>query len=388
MVAHLTFTGQLDLAADDGPPFEGTLPPPDVPPDPTGHDWRGLPGADGPPGPPGAAGAAGADGTGGLTEAALLRAASTKTGIIVPAYFYPGNIRVLADVSDGAVASRTLLDLLRQYHDVPAIIIVNQSGATGTGGPGPAADGNIEAAIQLYRATGAMVCGYVDTTYGARAEADVIAEIALWRSLYPAAPVDGVFFDQMMYPPGNTSDGGATYTDLVNVEKYVRYYDAAHAAGMSLVIGNPGSDERREWYDTRTADIIVLNETNSWPSADLVAGRFTGAFAGQGGHSDYDYRFNAILMHSLATWDQAAFDAVKPYVKWVYSTDGLFSGGASNPWAVLSSYVAETFAACNATQQPIWNAGTVTTLGANLALASGTLSATDTNTNIDRKSVV
>ena len=66
MVARLTFTGQLDLAADDGPPFEGTLPPPDVPPDPTGHDWRGLPGADGPPGPAGAAGATGAAGLPGL----------------------------------------------------------------------------------------------------------------------------------------------------------------------------------------------------------------------------------------------------------------------------------------------------------------------------------
>ena len=36
---------------DDGLLFDGYIQPPDVPPDPTGNDWRGPPGPPGPPGP-------------------------------------------------------------------------------------------------------------------------------------------------------------------------------------------------------------------------------------------------------------------------------------------------------------------------------------------------
>jgi hypothetical protein len=46
-------TGDPPLLIDDDLPFDGYIQPPDVPPDPTGEDWRG------PPGPPGPAGGAG-----------------------------------------------------------------------------------------------------------------------------------------------------------------------------------------------------------------------------------------------------------------------------------------------------------------------------------------
>ena len=38
------------------PDFDGYIKPPDVPPDPTGDDWRGEPGPPGPQGPPGVVG--------------------------------------------------------------------------------------------------------------------------------------------------------------------------------------------------------------------------------------------------------------------------------------------------------------------------------------------
>src|SRR5262249_22606056 len=42
------------------PDFDGFLQPPDVPPDTTGEDWRGVAGPPGPPGPPGPQGPSGA----------------------------------------------------------------------------------------------------------------------------------------------------------------------------------------------------------------------------------------------------------------------------------------------------------------------------------------
>src|SRR5262249_29186246 len=42
------------------PDFDGFIQPPDVPPDTTGEDWRGVAGPPGPPGPPGPQGPSGA----------------------------------------------------------------------------------------------------------------------------------------------------------------------------------------------------------------------------------------------------------------------------------------------------------------------------------------
>jgi len=56
----LTFGATGVTEPDDGLDFGGYPQPPDVPPDPTGENWRGPPGVQGPPGPPGAQGPSGA----------------------------------------------------------------------------------------------------------------------------------------------------------------------------------------------------------------------------------------------------------------------------------------------------------------------------------------
>jgi hypothetical protein len=66
MADGLTFGSTAAACPDDGLDFGGTLPPPTIPPDPTGENWRGPPGPPGPVGPastvPGPAGPPGADG--------------------------------------------------------------------------------------------------------------------------------------------------------------------------------------------------------------------------------------------------------------------------------------------------------------------------------------
>jgi hypothetical protein len=70
MADGLAFGSTAAACPDDGLDFGGTLPPPTIPPDPTGENWRGPPGPPGPQGPvgpastvPGPAGPPGADST-------------------------------------------------------------------------------------------------------------------------------------------------------------------------------------------------------------------------------------------------------------------------------------------------------------------------------------
>lgn len=241
-----------------------------------------------------------------------------NTGIIIPYYFYTNN-----PYTDPAFQG--LITLCRRYHSVPVIVVLNQPGFDGLGGPGPM-DGNIAAAIRLLKATGVTVLGYVHTSYGARAAADVQADVALWSTLY-SPTVDGIFYDEMPYDVG---------VNDVNLTLYAGYYSYAHDRGFAPVVGNPGSDEAPAWYATKTADIIIINEVDTWPSVALVAGAFAG------GHGDYDYRINAILVYGQATFDLAKFQSMQPYVQWVYITDQTLP----NPWGALPPYMDELFAAC------------------------------------------
>lgn len=266
------------------------------------------------------------------TAATLPLYSSTKTGIMVPFYLYPNN-----PYSD--TQSQRLIEQINRHHDVPVIVIINQPGRTGFGGPGVmvggvlVADGNITALIRLCKAAGAICVGYVSTQYAARAASEVQLDVTLWNQLYPTAPLDGIFFDEMPWDPGA---GNASVT------LYANYYTYCYTNGYKLVIGNPGTNERGEWYATRTADIIVTWENSMWPSGADMKGNFVG------GHADYDYRFNAVLVHSTPAWDATAFAAIKPYIKWIYATDDLFSGGAANPWDTLSGYLETIFTACDA----------------------------------------
>ena len=243
-----------------------------------------------------------------------------NTGILIPYYFYTNN-----PYSDPVFQS--LIGLIRQYHQVPVIVILNQPGSDGLGGPGPF-DGNIAAAIRLLKAAGATVLGYVYTSYAARPASAVQADIALWNTLYTPA-VDGIFFDEMPY---------ATGTNNANVALYQGFYTYAQALGFGPIICNPGSDQQPAWYATKVADIIVINENSTWPSTATVAGNFVG------GHGDYDYRMNAILVYGQPSFLLATFQTMQPYVQWVYVTDDIMP----NPWGALSSYLASLFAACAA----------------------------------------
>ena len=82
----LTFGPTSATTPDDGLDFEGYPQPPEVPPDPTGENWRGPqgePGEMGPPGPAGQDGAAGPQGATGAARPSRMAAGAAST---VPAH--------------------------------------------------------------------------------------------------------------------------------------------------------------------------------------------------------------------------------------------------------------------------------------------------------------
>lgn len=248
------------------------------------------------------------------TQAALR---DWRCGVIIPYYFYTNN-----PYSDPTFTG--LVALIRQYHSVPTIVVLNQSGTTGNGGPGPY-DGNIDAAIRLLQAAGAIALGYVDSGLGTRAALAVQSDVVTWTTLYGDNPPYGIFFDNAPYNPGTNNSA---------VLLYQSYYQYAYAQGYTAVAVNPGSNQQSAWYQTKVADIMMTWENSSYPSVSTVAGNYVG------GHGDFDWRQNGILVYGQSSFAAPTLTSLTPYVKWVYVT----SGSLPNPWGALPSYLAQIYA--------------------------------------------
>ena len=76
----------------------------------------------------------------------------------------------------------------RAASDVPLLV------ANPNSGPGTSADSSYSQAIAAAHSAGQTIIGYIHTSYGARAIADVEADIDTWYSFYPA--IDGIFSDE------------------------------------------------------------------------------------------------------------------------------------------------------------------------------------------------
>lgn len=241
---------------------------------------------------------------------------SDKNGIMMPFFFYPNNPYTDA-------TCQALLALFRQFHDVPVILVFNIGNP---GGPGNVWDGNWAAAITLFRGAGCYICGYADTAFGARSPAAVQADIANWNAIYSATPVQGIFLDEMAFD--------ASYIPL-----YQSYYAFAKAAGYGFVIGNPGTNEGGTYYAANppTADLINIHENSNWISAATAEGNFVG------GHSNYLWSKNAVLVYDQPTFDTNLFNSIKNYAKYFYITDA----NLPNPYGAVSSYLSQTMAACS-----------------------------------------
>jgi hypothetical protein len=239
--------------------------------------------------------------------------AQERTGVLVPLYVYPKNIH------KNTIYNR-LMDAKRRYETVPVWVILNPSS-----GPGKEADANYTKAIDRLRGAGCVILGYVTTSYGKRAAADVRKGVDQWLKMYPH--IHGIFFDEMIY---DDTEAGAKYQAALN--KY------AHDAGCWPTVANPGADTPGRYFAVQAADVIVVHEGDAWPKEERLKGDYFG------GYADYPPFTRAVLLHSQPKLDKAALRMVRKYSRWVYVTEGLYRPGdpkAANPWDRLSKHLEE-----------------------------------------------
>lgn len=182
------------------------------------------------------AGAVGVVGVVGLTPRSAHGAAARS--VAVPAYFW----------------SSTQWDRMLVSSQELRYVVMNPDS-----GPGTVSYPSFVTKVATARTQGAMVVGYVDTGYGARALATVKAEIDKYRTWYG---VNAFFFDQTPY-------------DCAQIAYYQQVEDYVRAQAGGFIFHNPGMNPQECYLDV--ADVVVNFEGseasyNAWTPAPYAAG--------------------------------------------------------------------------------------------------------------------
>ena len=112
-------------------------------------------------------------------------------------------------------------------------------------GPGGQPEPAYQDALGALLAAGTPVVGYLDSAYGERDSASLVAELERWHQWYG---ITGLFLDRVTSHPQSPGE-------------LVRLIEQLRAAGATRVIANPGVPPDRTWY--RAADVVVTFE-GSW----------------------------------------------------------------------------------------------------------------------------
>ena len=237
--------------------------------------------------------------------------ASQKMGLLIPLYIYPANIHTNADYN-------RVMELKRTYSEVPFWVIVNPAS-----GPGKNIDANYTKAIDRLIGAGCVVLGYVPTNYAKIAPQDVLKDLESWRRMYPRA--HGIFFDEMIY---EDKPAAAEYQTKLNT--------MAHAAGYWPTVANPGTDTPVRYFAAEVADVIVIHETDHWPTEAKLHGNYFG------GYSDYPPTMRATLMYGQKACDRNSVRMAQRYTRWIYVTQDTYipnDPAHPNPWDNLSVHL-------------------------------------------------
>jgi hypothetical protein len=199
---------------------------------------------------------------------------------------------------------------LKQAHpSVPLYVILNPDS-----GPGSSADSAYSTVISQLQSVGAIVIGYVYTSYGSRSTSTVEADVYSWKHFYPS--INGIFFDEM----SNSTNEVSYYSTLTS---YV------HSSGMTVSVGNPGAETPEAFFQNDAADNIVISETSGWPSTGLIE---------NGGVGPQSMKSIIVYDASLNLDDLATATQYNSLV-WVTSAT------LPNPYDSLPSYVSQLFTA-------------------------------------------
>jgi len=217
--------------------------------------------------------------------------------LLVPLYVDPGTAWNTVAASGGVVGT---------------VAIINPDS-----GPGSGPDSTYTSGMNTLNAAGVEMVGYVHTSYGARAIADVKADIDVYASQFPL--LVGIFVDEVA-----TSSSEVSYYQ--EVYSYIMSFP-----GWKYDILNPGAVPS-SGYAAIATQIVTYEDTSS-------------GFANSENPSGVSCsNKNEYAVITYAASDASAMETVinaaasKGYYGWVYATSGTASG---NTYGSLPSYYAQ-----------------------------------------------
>ena len=216
------------------------------------------------------------------------RNAVQKTGLLIPLYIYPANVHTNNDFN-------RVIELKRQY------------------------------SIDRLIGAGCVVLGYVSTSYGKIPTETVEKDMQSWQKFYPRT--HGIFFDEMLY-----EDNEGAVAHQLSLKK------SAGDLGFWPTVANPGTDTPGRFFETGVADVIVIHESNQWPTEEKLHGNYFG------GYSDYPPFTRATLMYGQNELNAKDVHMVQKYARWIYVTNDTYKPGNAahpNPWDQLSEQIEE-----------------------------------------------
>lgn len=221
------------------------------------------------------------------------RPAVAATGVYVPLYVYPHG--------PGLGEFERVARACRAHPAVKMVVTVNPSS-----GPGAAPDPLYRSAISLLQGAGALVLGYVYTSWGRRPLQEVAGEVEKYRAWYG---VDGVLFDEFATDP--------------RFEARLRAMcDHARSRGAGLVVANPGTDIPARFLGA--ADCYMIYENAGLPGDDWLGGW----------HAGHDKGNWSSCSYGVESLDERAVKRMTRRVGLMYVTDD----GLPNPYDSLCSY--------------------------------------------------
>ena len=197
----------------------------------------------------------------------------------------------------------------RAHPSVPILAVINPNN-----GPGTAALSDYMAGISKLTSAGVKVIGYVFTSYGARPAADVQADMARWRSLYPGVS-------------GSSSTRWSTSrarrpTTRASPRPPRRAASTSRSA-------TPGSDGGPSYVGT--VDTILIYESPGLPSGAALGGW----------HTAHDRHNFGIIPYGIPAMDAAFVAAAKPTCGYIFLQNDVLP----NPWDTLPPYFDQLVAA-------------------------------------------
>ncbi len=190
-------------------------------------------------------------------------------------------------------------------------------------GPGTSVDPTYAAIMARIRSAGVRALGYVSTQYGARPLADVLADMARYRTMYG---VTSFFFDETPNVCNEVVDG----TPRDHVQYYGQLFANAHTSPAATAVLNPGTNVPPCFLPI--SDVIVTFEATAATYATWSPDPWTASVPAE--HFWH-------LVHSVPVADRAAtvLTAAARRAGYLYAT----TEGMPNPWAGLGD--ATSFAA-------------------------------------------